>query len=1243
MKGKKNRRAKIKRIALLSTLVFCSCLLFSHAGFADFSLREEGFTPTGKRTHKYVPGEIIVKFKDVATKEQIRSVNSKYKTSVLYTSPYAGFKIVKIPQDKGVFEMIELYRKNPLVEYAEPNYIRHARWAPNDPYYSDQWHFSQINMSSAWDIEQGGGSSVIVAVLDSGVAYEDYGSYQQAPDLAGTNFVAGYDFVNDDSHPNDDNGHGTHVTGTIAQTTNNGIGVAGIAFNCSIMPVKILDAYGNGTVAQEADGIYYAVDHGAEVINLSIGGSSASKTEHDAIKYAYNKGVIVVAATGNDNLSSIEYPAAYDECIAVGAVRYDKTRAPYSNYGAGIELMAPGGDTSVDQNGDGYLDGILQQTFTNEGDPTSFSYRFLQGTSFAAPHVTGIVALMLSHGTRGVENIRTILHSTAEDLGSPGYDTEYGYGLVDAAAALSYTEYPDLTITDITSTPNPSLSGEQVQITVEFANQGAADAGSFYLDLYKNRDTAPSSGDLGDKFIKISGLAAGASSSHTFTCTYNSTGTKKIWAQIDTDGVVEESDETNNIYGPYYHNVTEPLPDLTITDITSSPNPSTSGDKIQVTVEFANQGASDAGSFWIDLYKDQDTAPESGDLGDKFVEITGLAAGATSSYTFTYAYNSSGTKKIWAQIDTNDNVNESNENNNIYGPYSHQVVSALPDLTITDIISSPNPSALYQDIQVTVEFENRGDTDAEWFWIDLYTDSDTAPESGEEGDRIHFVPGLPAGAASSYTFSYVFYLTEGEKKIWAQIDTDDYVSESNESNNIYGPYSHEVVDVYKLSFSTSSKKWRMFSVPVELYDPSPSSVLEDDLGGQNDTVWKVYRWDTEAGSYTKYPDIPDIKPGTAFWIITKDSKNIDVGGGECIDTSSDYVIPLSYSTASNQGWNQIGNPFLFPVRLDDVKVKKGLAVVSLQQAHEYGWVRDRIWWYTGSEYDHTKNILEPWEGYWVKALVEGCELLIPPVEAEESFLQAMTKAEENYLQITAKVGDLKDSYNFIGFSDAAKDTYDKEDVEEAPPVSPYISLSFPHPDWGKDSGSYTQDIRKTPDEKSYPEKIVWDMQVTTDQVEKTITLEWKNTQAIPDEYHLYLLDEQDKILANMRKVSFYSYTSLTEEEKFKIVATKENLLPEKLTLQDVGNYPNPVHSEFTTIRFKLGKEAKVTIKIYTISGELVRTLFQDRIFSSGLNDVVWDLKNDAGEKVARGIYILLVKARASKEILVKTGKIALIK
>ena len=196
----------------------------------------------------------------------------------------------------------------PGVVYAEPLARRYARYRPNDPLYEFQWNLQQLDLERAWDINTGASNAVVVAVIDSGVAYADQGAFAQAPDLAGTRFVPGYDFIWDDDTPVDLDGHGTHVTGTIAQTTNNATGTAGFAFNVSIMPIKaisgewdeILGSPNVGTSVTVAQAIRFAADHGAKVINLSIGGFDTSTAERDAVVYAVDKGAVVVAAAGND-------------------------------------------------------------------------------------------------------------------------------------------------------------------------------------------------------------------------------------------------------------------------------------------------------------------------------------------------------------------------------------------------------------------------------------------------------------------------------------------------------------------------------------------------------------------------------------------------------------------------------------------------------------------------------------------------------------------------------------------------------------------------------------------------------------------------------------------------------------------------------------------------------------------------------------------------------------------------------
>ena len=424
------RTYKGNKIVFVCFLIFALVSISFLAGFDSFAresreteLREKVVKELEKGEHK--KDGLVVKFKGEK-----------------------NFRRISLAQNENIEDSIVSFRKRSDVEYAEPNYIAYTFFTPNDPYFSYQWHFKQIGMEDAWNISNGNG--VIVAVIDTGVAYENYGTYYLAPDLANTAFVAGYDFVNNDTHPNDDNNHGTHVTGTVAQSTNNDLGVAGVAFGAKIMPIKVLNRFGSGTYADIAEGIRWAADNEAKVINMSLGGSATTTYLEDAVKYAYEKGVTIVAAAGNSASSTPSYPAAYDQyVISVGAVRYDKNLAPYSNYGSSIDVVAPGGDTSVDQNSDGYADGVLQQTFS--GSRSNFGYYFFQGTSMASPHVAGAAALLISNGNALTpDNVRSALQSTAEDLGTSGRDNTFGWGLINPLAALSWS------VATPTPTPSPS-------------------------------------------------------------------------------------------------------------------------------------------------------------------------------------------------------------------------------------------------------------------------------------------------------------------------------------------------------------------------------------------------------------------------------------------------------------------------------------------------------------------------------------------------------------------------------------------------------------------------------------------------------------------------------------------------------------------------------------------------------------------------------------------------------------------
>ena len=312
--------------------------------------------------------------------------------------------------------------------------------ASDDPMFRYQWNIASMRVPQAWKVTRGEG--VTVAVLDSGVAYEDRGRFRRAPDLAKTRFARGWDFVDDDSHPDDvpprdgRRTHGTQIASIIAAGVDNGIGSAGVAPGVTLMPIRVLDPDLNGSARVIARGLRYAADHAADVANLSISGELRTPVLASAIAYATAKGVTVVAASGNDGAPAVAYPAADARAIAVGATTRDGKRADYSNFGAALDLVAPAGAGELVDNGFGPGDGIVGQTL--KGGPRTFCLCFTASTSAAAAEVSAVAALVIASG-RGADPsaVKARLQDTAHRLGSRA---EYGAGLVDAAAAVGVPE-----------------------------------------------------------------------------------------------------------------------------------------------------------------------------------------------------------------------------------------------------------------------------------------------------------------------------------------------------------------------------------------------------------------------------------------------------------------------------------------------------------------------------------------------------------------------------------------------------------------------------------------------------------------------------------------------------------------------------------------------------------------------------------------------------------------------------------
>jgi len=411
----------------------------------------------------FVPGHIVVKFAPTVTVQAAERMAQQAGGTELRRPAYADFVYVDIPREEDPVLSAARLAAQPGVVYAEPDPVLHPKFRPNDSLYRYQWHLQRTDAERLWDLHPDAGEGVVVAVLDTGVAFRDEGEFAQAPDLRGTRFRAGYDFIWDDPVPVDLDGHGTFVAGVIAQTTNNGEGTAGLAFGATIMPVKVIPgeqdfirgapfSYGASTLAR---GIRFAVENGARVINMSLGGYRPSTPAREAMRDAVARGAFIAISAGNEAESCddcppgvgpnpVEWPAKdaedIDGAMAVGALDYNLDRAYYSNVQSYVEIAAPGGDGTVDRNGDGFVDGVLQQwldpAFVEFGIFNQFSYNFLQGTSFSSPYVAGLAALLMSRGITNPAAVEAAIKQFAADTGAPGRDPETGFGVCDPSATV---------------------------------------------------------------------------------------------------------------------------------------------------------------------------------------------------------------------------------------------------------------------------------------------------------------------------------------------------------------------------------------------------------------------------------------------------------------------------------------------------------------------------------------------------------------------------------------------------------------------------------------------------------------------------------------------------------------------------------------------------------------------------------------------------------------------------------------
>ena len=537
----------------------------------------------------YVPGRVLVRFKPGANAQGIiQGAGAEFARDMVL-----GIKILKVPEGAEL-RVVQALSKNPNVEFAEPDFVRTfgdpAVMPVNDPFVGYKWDLdndgniysttgdvlattgaadADMDWREAVEALASSNGSARIGIMDTGIR-NDHQEFQGR-------IAAQYDFFDGDGNAEDDNGHGTHVAGIAAASTNDGLGVPGVAYtgNVEFAIAKVCGESGWGPfvsygcpLSAIADGIVWAVDNGAHVLNLSLGGGSGSDAEQSALQYARSNNVLPFCATGNDN-GAVSYPAAFPECVAVGATDWSDNRASYSNYGSAIEISAPGGD---DESPDGYS--YILSSYNGGPD----SYAFLAGTSMATPQATGLGALLHVLGVADDDAKLSNMKSTADDLGASGWDQYFGEGRINVANAVAAATGGG----PINSPPTASFTYGCTDLACDFEGTGSSDSdGSISSYAWTFGDGATATGSTASHTY-----AAGGTYTVTLTVTDNEGATGSDAQDVTvTDGTANSAPTADFTYA---------VTDLTV-DFTDQSSDS-DGEVVSWDWDFGDGGTSTAQS-----------------------------------------------------------------------------------------------------------------------------------------------------------------------------------------------------------------------------------------------------------------------------------------------------------------------------------------------------------------------------------------------------------------------------------------------------------------------------------------------------------------------------------------------------------------------------------------------------------------------------------------------------------------------